>query len=101
MPNAGRARSSEATARPAVRPLQRTPQSDPPTRQDHIKNSCNGKGYFITVPYTQLDYWVTTMVDAVETMTGKRLAAAALDVSPATWWEDFARTFGQSRRTPD
>ncbi len=47
--------------------------------------------------YTQLEHWVTSMVDAVETVTGKRLATAALDVSPATWWEDFARTFGQSR----
>ncbi|HSV65498.1 MAG TPA: HD domain-containing protein [Mycobacteriales bacterium] len=49
--------------------------------------------------YTHLDYWVSTMVDAVETVTGKRLVAAALDVSPAAWWEDFARSFGQRRES--
>lgn len=48
--------------------------------------------------YTQLDQWVTTMADAVTTTTGKRLAAAALDVSPAAWWDTFARTFGQPTR---
>jgi putative hydrolase of HD superfamily len=45
--------------------------------------------------YTQLDMWVTTMADAVTTATGKRLAAAALDVSPGAWWGEFARTFGR------
>jgi hypothetical protein len=36
--------------------------------------------------YTQLDRWVTTMAEAVTTPTGKRLATAALGVSPAAWW---------------
>ncbi len=45
--------------------------------------------------YTQLEPWITTMADAVTTTTGKRLAAAALDASPAEWWDQFARTFGQ------
>jgi hypothetical protein len=37
------------------------------------------------------------MAEAVTTPTGKRLATAALGVSPAAWWDDFARTFGASR----
>lgn len=45
--------------------------------------------------YDNLDLWVTTMADAVTTTTGKRLAAAALDVAPAAWWDRFARSFGQ------
>lgn len=44
--------------------------------------------------YTQLDAWVTTMVDAVTTATGKTLAAVAQDVPPSAWWDGFARTFG-------
>jgi putative hydrolase of HD superfamily len=45
--------------------------------------------------YTQLDMWVSTMAGAVTTATGKRLAEAALNVSPGDWWDEFARTFGQ------
>jgi putative hydrolases of HD superfamily len=47
--------------------------------------------------YKQLDHWVTSMAEAVTTATGKRLAAAALEVSPGAWWDDFARTYGQPR----
>lgn len=43
--------------------------------------------------YTQLDPWVTTMVEAVTTATGKTLAADALDVDPGHWWDTFARNF--------
>ena len=45
--------------------------------------------------YTQLDEWVRTSAEAVTTQTGKRLAEAALRVSPGEWWSDFARNFGQ------
>jgi len=37
------------------------------------------------------------MADAVTTPTGKRLATAALEVTPGSWWDEFARTFGQPR----
>ncbi|HEX5347867.1 MAG TPA: HD domain-containing protein [Pseudonocardiaceae bacterium] len=46
--------------------------------------------------YTQLHPWVTTMVDAVSTDTGKRLAVAALDVPSSVWWDRFAATYGMS-----
>ena len=46
--------------------------------------------------YQQLEPWVTSMVDAVQTETGKRLAHVALEVSPSAWWDGFAATFGQS-----
>lgn len=44
--------------------------------------------------YQQLQPWVTTMLDSVSTLTGKQLALAALEVSPNTWWEAFAASFG-------
>lgn len=45
--------------------------------------------------YQQLDPWVTTMTEAMTTPTGKRLAAAALDVSPGQWWDTFAQNYGK------
>lgn len=45
--------------------------------------------------YTELGLWVSSMAESVVTETGKRLAAAALDVSPGDWWERFAESFGQ------
>lgn len=45
--------------------------------------------------YTELQPWVDTMVDAVVTETGKRLARAAQEVSPSVWWDNFAATFGK------
>ena len=45
--------------------------------------------------YQQLEPWVTTMVAAVTTETGKRLAAAALETPPNTWWDEFAASFGK------
>ena len=47
--------------------------------------------------YQQLEPWISTMVDAVQTETGKRLAHTALEVSPSAWWDNFAATFGQPR----
>jgi hypothetical protein len=41
--------------------------------------------------------WIDSMVAAVSTDTGKRLAVAALDVSPGAWWAEFAASFGQQR----
>lgn len=49
--------------------------------------------------YQLLDHWVTTMVDAVRTPTGKRMASAALKVSPAEWWNTFAENYGRTART--
>jgi putative hydrolase of HD superfamily len=44
--------------------------------------------------YTQLQPWIDTMVVAVTTETGKRLAQVAQEVSPAVWWDKFAASFG-------
>jgi putative hydrolase of HD superfamily len=45
--------------------------------------------------------WIDSMVAAVSTETGKRLAAAAQEVSPEAWWADFAANFGSGAgRTP-
>ena len=41
--------------------------------------------------------WIDSMVAAVTTETGKRLAAAALEVSPGAWWAEFAANFGKQR----
>lgn len=48
--------------------------------------------------YTDLEQYVSSMVDAVTTPTGKALAEAALTVSPAAWWENFAKNFGSLNR---
>lgn len=40
--------------------------------------------------------WVDTMVAAVATETGQRLAAAAQELDPAAWWAQFAARYGQS-----
>jgi putative hydrolase of HD superfamily len=39
--------------------------------------------------------WIDTMVDAITTETGKRLAAAAQELGPDVWWTEFAARFGQ------
>jgi len=46
---------------------------------------------------TQVGPWVTTMVEAVATETGKRLAAAAVELPPSVWWQQFADAFGKPR----
>lgn len=43
---------------------------------------------------TKVQPWITTMVDAVSTTTGKRLAAAAQELSPSVWWDRFASSYG-------
>ncbi|MGE4153286.1 MAG: HD family hydrolase [Phycisphaerales bacterium] len=43
----------------------------------------------------QVQPWIDSMVAAVTTETGKRLAAAALEVPPGAWWADFAANFGK------
>lgn len=47
--------------------------------------------------YQQLDQWVSSMVAAVTTETGKRLAAAALEIPTNTWWDEFAASFGKEQ----
>jgi 5'-deoxynucleotidase YfbR-like HD superfamily hydrolase len=42
--------------------------------------------------------WIDSMVAAVNTETGKRLAAAAQEVPPGAWWAEFAANFGQQRQ---
>ena len=39
--------------------------------------------------------WIDSMVAAVSTETGKRVAAAAQEVAPGAWWAEFAANFGQ------
>lgn len=46
---------------------------------------------------TQVQPWITTMVEAVTTDTGKRLAAAAQEVPPRVWWDRFAKSYGLQR----
>lgn len=40
--------------------------------------------------------WVDSMVAALVTETGKRLAVAAQELEPDAWWAEFAARFGQS-----
>ncbi|MHA6631879.1 HD domain-containing protein [Pseudonocardia sichuanensis] len=42
--------------------------------------------------------WIDSMVAAVTTETGKRLAVAAQEVSPGAWWAEFAANFGKQHR---
>lgn len=44
-----------------------------------------------------LEPWVTSMAEAVSTPTGKALAAAAMNTSPAAWWDAFARNYASGR----
>ncbi|MFJ5984411.1 HD family hydrolase [Lentzea sp. NPDC092896] len=48
---------------------------------------------------TQTQPWIDTMVAAVTTETGKRLAAAAQEVPPNVWWEQFAKSYGAPKAT--
>lgn len=41
--------------------------------------------------------WIDSMIAAVATETGKRLAVAAQEVSPGAWWAEFAANFGSKR----
>lgn len=44
----------------------------------------------------QMQPWIDSMVAAVTTETGKRLAAAAQELSPGAWWGEFAANFGDA-----
>ncbi|GAA0911059.1 HD domain-containing protein [Pseudonocardia zijingensis] len=46
----------------------------------------------------QLQPWIDSMAAAVTTETGKRLAAAAQDISPEIWWAEFAANFAKNSR---
>lgn len=44
--------------------------------------------------YQLVQPWVDTMVSAVRTDTGKRLAEAALEVPVDAWWHDIVASYG-------
>jgi putative hydrolase of HD superfamily len=48
----------------------------------------------------QMQPWIDSMVAAVTTETGKRLAAAAQELSPGAWWAEFAANFDKHSRRP-
>lgn len=48
----------------------------------------------------QMQPWIASMVAAVSTETGKRLAASALEVAPGAWWAEFAASFGKQSARP-
>jgi putative hydrolases of HD superfamily len=50
---------------------------------------------------TQMQPWIDSMVAAVSTETGKRLAAAAQELPPGAWWAEFAANFGKNSRHPE
>lgn len=45
--------------------------------------------------YQLLEHWVTSMIEAMATETGKQLANAALEVSPGRWWDTYARNYSK------
>lgn len=65
---------------------------------DKLECLLQAREYQVQTGNQQLEPWVTSMVDAVRTGTGKALAAAALEVEPGEWWSTFAATFGRPRR---
>jgi putative hydrolases of HD superfamily len=44
--------------------------------------------------YTLVGPWIDTMVTAVVTESGKRLAAAALETPVDSWWHDIVASYG-------
>lgn len=48
----------------------------------------------------QMQPWIDSMVAAVTTETGKRLATAAQDLAPGAWWSEFAAAFGTGAPRP-
>jgi putative hydrolase of HD superfamily len=44
--------------------------------------------------YTLVQPWVDTMVSAVRTESGKRLAAASVEVPVDVWWHDIVASYG-------
>lgn len=79
----------------------KTPAATPEARcsRDADKVECLLQAREYQVQGNQLvQPWIDSMVAAVSTETGKRLAAAAQEVSPDAWWADFAANFG--KRSP-
>ena len=56
---------------------------------------CSGAREYQAVGNQLVQPWIDTMVDAITTETGKRLAAAAQELGPEIWWAEFAARFGQ------
>lgn len=76
----------------------KTPAATPEARcsRDADKLECLLQAREYQVQGNQLvQPWIDSMVAAVSTETGKRLAAAAQEVSPNAWWDDFAANFGK------
>ena len=48
----------------------------------------------------QARHWVDSMVRAMVTESGKRLAAAALEGSPDGWWREFVIRYGRPIESP-
>lgn len=44
-----------------------------------------------------LQPWVDSMLAAVKTETGRRLAEAAVKVSPDAWWHDIVASYGSAK----
>lgn len=81
----------------------KTPTGTPESRcsRDADKLDCLLQAREYQVHGNQLmQPWIDSMVAAVSTETGKRLAAAAQEVSPGAWWADFAANFGKHPATP-
>ena len=50
--------------------------------------------------YGQVQPWIDSMIEAVTTASGKRLCAAASEVEPSVWWQEFATNFNKLKRRP-
>lgn len=48
----------------------------------------------------QMQPWIDSMATAVATEAGKKLAAAAQEVAPGTWWAEFAAAFSKRVAAP-
>lgn len=44
---------------------------------------------------TQVQPWIDTMLPAVKTESGRRLAEAAVKTSPDSWWHDIVASYGR------
>ncbi|TMR18545.1 HD domain-containing protein [Nonomuraea turkmeniaca] len=43
----------------------------------------------------QAQPWIDTMLEAVSTEAGRKLAAAAVEVAPEAWWHDIVSSYGR------
>lgn len=48
----------------------------------------------------QMQPWIDSMATAVSTETGKKLAVAAQEIDPGTWWSEFAAAFSKRVAAP-